>query len=163
VEVFLVLGGLDVTFDPLFALDCGRGHDESGEYLGVFLFDFAHAHGAIEGGVGLEVAHYFGEFVGWAGGRVSGLADLDDAADHAVVVLVDELPLQEVERGGGTVPDLEGVVRVQPALGREDVHEVLLLRLRPLQDGQPLLVALQVPCVRVHLEYRIMGVCIIFD
>ena len=48
-------------------------------------------------------------------------------------------------------------------LGCEYVHKMFFLRLSAFHNFEALLAALEIPDVRVHIEYGNIGVCIIFD
>jgi hypothetical protein len=156
VDVLLVLGGLYVLLPPVVPPDGGGSHDESGEHLGVLLLDLPHPDGAVERGVGLEVAHYLTEFAVGVAQAVLVLRDLHDAPYHTVVVLLDDPLLEQVEGRRGGMLELGVVVVIEMALGSQQVDEVLLLGVGALDDFQAFLVVLEVPDVRVHLEYRII-------
>lgn len=96
VQILLVLGCLEVAFAPVVPADGGGGGDESGEHLGVLLLDVPELDGAVEGGVGLEVAQE-GEFAVGAAEAGLLLRDPHDAAHHALVVLLHYPPLQHAE------------------------------------------------------------------
>ena len=121
-QVLLVLVRLQVALYPLFPSDGGIGADESREHLCVLVLDFFESEGAVEAGVGLEVASHLAHLRLRAQACLgSTVVNLHDATYHALVAFGDVLLAEDVSGEGVVVPEALFVLRVHLALGLHDV------------------------------------------